>query len=191
MPHADPQLRLGARHRFPWSVPALQDILAARLLDPAVGVTMQTSRDDLLREANRLYWDSDMSIGRIAERLGWSRRALYEAVLPEPSGVACAECAAPTVYANRSARENRQAVCSGCGRMEQVEPASPAAAAGALEAPSPRVSSGGEEEVNPAAPATVSGSGTPRPGSRWRVPVALGIVFGVAVGTLTMLSRRR
>ncbi len=69
----------------------------------------------LAGEVNRLYWESDASVGRIAEQLGISRRALYDALEPLDIGVACPRCGAGLVYPNRSRRESGQAVCPECG----------------------------------------------------------------------------
>jgi transposase-like protein len=44
-------------------------------------------------EANRLYWETDESVAEIARRFDLSRRALYDAIEPLPSG-GRARCAA-------------------------------------------------------------------------------------------------
>lgn len=87
------------------------------LPDPA-GVT---------REANRLYWKTDASVAEIAERLGLSRRALYEVLGPELTGRPCPACGGTLSFANRLARAAGAAVCSGCGHKHALD--SPAALA--------------------------------------------------------------
>jgi hypothetical protein len=72
-------------------------------------------------EANRLYWDTETSVAEIAEQLDLSRRALYGAVRPLPTGVSCARCGGELQYENRSARKSGQASCLACGSTEQVE----------------------------------------------------------------------
>lgn len=67
------------------------------------------------REINRLYWGSDASVSEIADRLGVSRRALYDGIEPRPAGADCPECGAPLGYRNRTAAENREAECPSCG----------------------------------------------------------------------------
>ena len=69
-------------------------------------------------EANRLYWETDMSVADIAERMGWSRRALYDAVEPLPSDVPCETCGTPLVFANRSARSSGTVTCYACAANE-------------------------------------------------------------------------
>jgi hypothetical protein len=72
-------------------------------------------------EANRLYWDTDASVAEIAEQLDLSRRALYGAVRPLPTGVSCALCGGELQYENRSARKSGQATCLECGGSEPVD----------------------------------------------------------------------
>lgn len=70
-------------------------------------------------EANRLYWDSDLSVAEIADRLGWSRRALYDAVEPLPTETMCDVCGAPLVFLNRSARSSATTTCVTCAEREE------------------------------------------------------------------------
>lgn len=67
-----------------------------------------------IEQANRLYWDSDASVADIADRLGWSRRALYDAIEPLPIEATCETCGTPLVYANRSARNAGTSTCIAC-----------------------------------------------------------------------------
>lgn len=65
-------------------------------------------------EANRLYWESDESVADIAARLDMSRRALYDAIEPLPSGGTCDVCGGPLTFENRSARTAGHASCEVC-----------------------------------------------------------------------------
>lgn len=71
--------------------------------------------EDRTTEVNRLYWETDTSVGEIAERLGLSRRALYDALAPWPAGAPCPECGAGLVFSNRSRRSAGAAECPECG----------------------------------------------------------------------------
>lgn len=71
-------------------------------------------------EINRLYWESDASVTEIGDRLGISRRALYEGIDPRPAGAPCPECGAALGFRNRTAAENREAECAECGRELEV-----------------------------------------------------------------------
>ena len=70
--------------------------------------------DELTAEANRLYWETDNSVAEIAQQLELSRRALYDAVEPLPTGSSCVTCGSPLVYENRSARNSRHEICLAC-----------------------------------------------------------------------------
>jgi hypothetical protein len=74
-------------------------------------------------EANELYWNSDASVGEIANQLGMSRRALYDVVEPKSAEVPCPTCGTTTVFANRSALAAGLARCPSC----ETETAIPAA----------------------------------------------------------------
>ncbi len=93
-------------------------------------------------EANRLYWDTDASVGEIAEQLGVSRRALYALLEPTAADGPCSGCGEPLVFANRLARASGEAVCRGCGQAAQVlvspRPLAEAREAPALSAPTAR-----------------------------------------------------
>jgi hypothetical protein len=66
-------------------------------------------------EANRLYWQTDTSVADIAEKLTISRRALYELVQPENTGVKCSACGGDVEYVNRSAKASGLGRCRECG----------------------------------------------------------------------------
>jgi hypothetical protein len=86
--------------------------------------------DDLKADANRMYWETDTSVADIAEQLQLSRRALYDAVEPLPTGNACPACGTPLVFENRSARNAGHEVCPACEAAHdeaQLAAAAPAA----------------------------------------------------------------
>lgn len=66
-------------------------------------------------EANRLYWQTDRSVADIAEQLSVSRRALYELIQPESSGIRCGSCNGDVVFSNRSAKTSSHGRCVDCG----------------------------------------------------------------------------
>jgi hypothetical protein len=65
-------------------------------------------------EANRLYWETEDSVAEIADRLEISRRALYDAVEPLPTGADCPTCGGPLVFENRSSRTADTPSCVVC-----------------------------------------------------------------------------
>ncbi len=75
---------------------------------------------DKNREANRLYWHTENSVGEIADRLAVSRRALYEMVQPESSGATCGACGGDVVFTNRSARATGVGRCQQCGMQCEI-----------------------------------------------------------------------
>lgn len=79
-----------------------------------------TIGDALRTEANRLYWETDTSVGEITDRLGVSRRALYEALDPAPAGEACRDCGAILIFHNRLARSAGEAQCPECGLEQSI-----------------------------------------------------------------------
>lgn len=72
-------------------------------------------------EANRLYWSNEASVGEIADKLGISRRALYDLIEPRPSGTTCPRCHTEAVFANRSALISSTARCPACDLEVQIE----------------------------------------------------------------------
>jgi hypothetical protein len=72
-------------------------------------------------EANRLYWETDESVADIARRLDMSRRALYVAVQPLPTGESCEVCGGPMTFENRSARTAGHATCEACVTAEELD----------------------------------------------------------------------
>ncbi len=73
------------------------------------------------REANQLYWETEVSVADIADRLGLSRRGLYEVVRPAPAGAPCPACGSDLMFTNRLARSTGSAACPACGREEALE----------------------------------------------------------------------
>jgi hypothetical protein len=80
-----------------------------------------TADDRETAEANRLYWETDTSVAEIADHLDLSRRALYGAVHPLPTGAACSRCGGELEYENRSARKAAQGTCGRCGGSQHLE----------------------------------------------------------------------
>jgi hypothetical protein len=78
-------------------------------------------------EANRLYWETDDSVAEIAERLEISRRALYDAIEPLPTGTSCPTCGGPLVFDNRSARTAGEANCPVCAEIRATDSDEPVA----------------------------------------------------------------
>jgi hypothetical protein len=90
-------------------------------------------------EANRLYWETEDSVAEIAERLEISRRALYDAVEPLPTGVPCPTCGGPLTFENRSARTAGDASCAVCAETGATDADDADAAADEpAAAPAPR-----------------------------------------------------
>lgn len=81
-------------------------------------------------EINRLYWETDRSVGDIADDLGVSRRSLYDSIDPRPAGAPCPDCGTPLVFRNRTAAERREPECPDCGLSTELEAAGEREAAG-------------------------------------------------------------
>ena len=75
---------------------------------------MTVGPTELAKVVNRMYWDSDESVNRIAERLDLSKGALYGMIEPAPADGACPDCGAPLSFGNRTARDRGLAECVGC-----------------------------------------------------------------------------
>ena len=76
-------------------------------------------------EANRLYWETDASVGHIAETLGISRRALYDLLERIPAPDPCPDCGGPLLFTNRLARSTGEAQCGACGVTTTLAPRHP------------------------------------------------------------------
>ncbi|MDZ7781158.1 MAG: hypothetical protein U5R14_14655 [Gemmatimonadota bacterium] len=70
---------------------------------------------NITRRANDLYWSSDESVNRIAERLDLSKSGLYGMIGPLAAGVECPICGAEVAYPNRTARDRDVLECPDCG----------------------------------------------------------------------------
>lgn len=104
-----------------------------------------TNGDDLTREVNRLYWDTDTPVTRLAEQLGVSRGTFYNHTQPLPAGAACARCGGTMAYANRQARDSAEAQCLECGHEKRLS----ASAAARLETPPAGASGAGRKPDRP------------------------------------------
>lgn len=92
---------------------------------------MASDTEKQQREANRLYWQTDLPVREIADRMEVSRSTFYRQLTADPAGERCPECATPLVYANRSAREAGEAECPECGLEQDIQPRPAASGAGA------------------------------------------------------------
>lgn len=125
------------------------------------------------REINRLYWGSDASVGEIAERLGVSRRVLYDSIEPRPANGACPDCGGTLGFRNRTAAERREAFCPDCGHEGRLEESAAPAADPEIE----RQERGATLAPLPprAIPSSVSG---PAVGGAMLVGLAVGAALG-------------
>ena len=129
------------------------------------------------REANRLYWQTDRSVADIATGLGVSRRALYELIEPEKTGVRCGACGAFVVFVNRSAKAASLARCPECNVETEVDDVSES-----------------QDNIPPYAagwPRAAEGEPTELPGRTLRIGGAA--AAGAAIGALAalLILRRR
>lgn len=112
----DPGRKRGGRTRFSVSM-AL--IIACRV--HFGHIASMDERTATGPEVNRLYWESDESVAEISNRLGVSRRALYDLIDPLPAGTQCKSCGGDLFYGNRSAKAAALARCLACGAEREVE----------------------------------------------------------------------
>ena len=84
--------------------------------------------DQLRREVNRLYWETERPVTRLADDLGVSRGTFYNHLDPLPAPGKCRSCGAPLYFRTRSNRDAGEAQCEACGNEQSV--AAPAAGAG-------------------------------------------------------------
>lgn len=81
------------------------------------------SANEATTEANRLYWETELSVADIAEQLELSRRALYDAIVPlVVADLVCEICGGGMVYENRSARAAGRAICLRCRDRDEAGP---------------------------------------------------------------------
>jgi len=140
-----------------------------------------------IAEANRIYWETDVSVADIAERFDLSRRALYHVVTPLQAGIACATCGQGLHYENRSARRDGLATCPECGARSTVRDLAGPAPDAMLE-PLPAV-----RDLRTDGRATADGGDARKADLRSRAMLLGGAaIAGVAIGTVAaMLARRR
>lgn len=77
--------------------------------------------DQLRREVNRLYWDTDAPVTRLADELGVSRGTFYNHLDPLPAPGKCRSCGAPLFFGTRSNRDAGEAQCEACGNEQSVQ----------------------------------------------------------------------
>ena len=65
-------------------------------------------------DANRRYWDSDVSVNQIAEDMGLSKSSFYGLIEQLETGLACPDCRAELVFPNRTARDRGMVSCPAC-----------------------------------------------------------------------------
>lgn len=147
--------------------------------------------DDVAPDVNRLYWETDEPVTRLAEQIGVSRGTFYNHLRPLPARATCSACGGRLLFRNRSSRDARQAHCGECGADEQLDSA-------ATGAPRPA-----GRAARPEAASSASGEGrgrggrlaatTARGGDEAQTTELLLVAVGAAVVGLAMLmfSRRR
>lgn len=151
-------------------------------------------------EANRLYWETEASVGNIAETLGISRRALYDLLERIPAPEPCPECGGPLLFANRLARSTGEAQCGACAATTTLPPTHPRSLELRLAEAAARSGNGaddGDEGLYPLppfpappAPAGLAALVRDR-GVQTLAAVALaGLVLGVGVTLLVTRDRR-
>ncbi len=96
-------------------------------------MTEDSARD----QVNALYWESAASVADIADRLGISRRALYDMIEPRPAGARCPACGGELQFRNRTAAERLQPECAECGEETTLERAAEAAQSESATDPRP------------------------------------------------------
>ena len=135
------------------------------------------------KEANRLYWQTERSVGDIAETLGVSRRALYELVTPVNAGASCGNCGGEVVFVNRSAKASSVGRCPSCGVDCEIAFDEQDAEHTDLEESVPPYAAGWPRAVP---------ESERRPMAR-RTKIGIGVAAGVAVGAVIayLIVRRR
>ena len=80
---------------------------------------MTVEPTELARVVNRMYWDSNESVNRIAQQLDLSKGALYGMIAPAPADGTCLNCGSRLSFGNRTARERGLAECVACARNDE------------------------------------------------------------------------
>ena len=115
--------------------------------------------DQLRREVNRLYWETDTPVTRLSDELGVSRGTFYNHLDPLPASGKCRGCGAPLFFRTRSSREAGEAQCEACGNEQMVQPTE---SGGARDARKPRTM-GVAGRARADASATTGGKGVTPP----------------------------
>lgn len=77
--------------------------------------------DEVVRQANDQYWNSDAGVNQLARDLDLSKGTLYEILAPLPAGIPCPHCDGELGFANRTARERGFLSCAACGLEGEKE----------------------------------------------------------------------
>lgn len=80
--------------------------------------------DELGPEVNRLYWETEEPVTRLADQLGVSRGTFYNHLQPLPANGRCSACGGALGFRTRSDRESGAAHCGSCGREQSSAPRS-------------------------------------------------------------------
>lgn len=142
----------------------------------------------LEEEINRLYWGTDRSVADIAETVGASRRALYDAIHPRPAGATCPSCGGELTFRNRRSVQHREAECAGCGREQEVTPGAAAGDRDGGEA-TPPGSATRHQRRDPSAEAEAGRGATGDAGRSTLIGAAA--LIGLAIGAVAALLMRR
>lgn len=102
--------------------------------------------DQLSREVNRLYWETDGPVTRLAADLGVSRGTFYNHLEPIPATGKCARCGAPLYFRTRASRDSGAGHCEACGNEQEVTPKQSAGGGTRAERPL-RIDRGEEDEA--------------------------------------------
>ena len=94
-------------------------------------------------EANNLYWDSDLSVNQIAEKMDLSKGRLYEMIQPATTGLLCPLCGGDADFPNRTAKEKSRVRCPDCGFEGSVTEAISEAIVAKITAAKVEVTGGG------------------------------------------------
>ena len=99
---------------------------------------MTVGPTELAKVVNRMYWDSDESVNRIAERLDLSKGALYGMIEPAPADGTCLDCGSSLSFGNRTARDRGLAECAVCALVgDPTDQAASTALAAHIPEPAP------------------------------------------------------
>ena len=77
--------------------------------------------EEVIRQANEQYWNSDAGVNQLARDLELSKGTLYEIVAPLPAGVPCPHGDGELAFTNRTARERGFVSCPSCGLEDDRE----------------------------------------------------------------------